>query len=90
MNDPVDAENKSQEPSAEPDTFQAPAYVPVFIKETIILVLGISIGFLWSSYLRESTEEANLVVALAIVILCLVRLIYFIYTDKYPTPPDQS
>lgn len=90
MTDPVKAEKKSQEQSEAPDTLQAPGYVAVFTKETIILVLGISIGFLWSTYLRQRGEEANLVVALGIVILCLLRLIYFMYADKYPSPPNQS
>ena len=46
-----------------------------FIKELLILSVGLGIGFFWSQY-SEASQEAHLVIGLLIVILCLVRYIY--------------
>lgn len=53
-----------------------------FIKEACILLLGVMIGFAWSQYFREVSQEAHLVVALSIVILCMVRYIYLISRSR--------
>lgn len=46
-----------------------------FLKELLILIVGLGIGFFWSQY-SEASQEAHLVIGLLIVILCLVRYIY--------------
>lgn len=53
-----------------------------FIKEVCILLLGVMIGFAWSQYFREVSQEAHLVVALSIVVLCMVRFIYLMSRSR--------
>lgn len=53
-----------------------------FLKESGILLLGVLIGFLWHMYFSETSQEAHLVVSLAIVILCMVRYIYLISRSR--------
>lgn len=47
-----------------------------FVKEVIILGLGVFIGFLWHMYYQTASNEAHLIVILLLVVLCLVRYIY--------------
>lgn len=53
-----------------------------FIKEVAILILGVMIGFVWSQYFREVSQEAHLVVSLSIVVLCMVRFIYLMSSSR--------
>lgn len=58
------------------------------VKEILILFLGIFIGWIWSTYGREAGEEAHLVIFLTVIIICLVRFIYLLFTIR-PAVPEE-
>jgi len=47
-----------------------------FLKEVLILALGLFIGFFWTEYAQQVGNEGHLVVFLLVIILCLVRYIF--------------
>ncbi len=82
-NDPPSSESPENDPSDEFDREFATDNVHTqFLKESGILLLGVLIGFLWHMYFSETSQEAHLVVSLAIVILCMVRYIYLISRSR--------
>jgi len=56
----------------------------LFAKEVFTLLLGVMIGFGWSKYSDAVSQEAHLVILLALVVLCLVRYIYLIIRFRRP------
>ena len=82
-NDPSPSNPSANDPDDEFDREFAPDNVHTqFLKESGILFLGVLIGFLWHMYFSETSQEAHLVVSLAIVILCMVRYIYLISRSR--------
>ena len=54
-------------------------FAPVFVKEVVILCLGLVIGFFWGYYFEEvERQEVHVIMILLIVVLCLTRFIYYI------------
>ncbi len=47
-----------------------------YIKECTMLFVGVFIGFFWSQYFNQVSQEAHIIVLLLLVILCLSRYIF--------------
>lgn len=81
-NHPDGPPSYSVEPDSEQPASSRSDFVPRFVTEVVILLIGLFIGFFWSQYSREVSPDAHIIIALLIVIMVLTRLIYYITRSR--------
>ncbi|HOE98039.1 MAG TPA: hypothetical protein PK847_15820 [Candidatus Sumerlaeota bacterium] len=54
-----------------------------FIRELVVFIGGILLGFFWHIYYAESkTAEAHIIIGLVVIIICMARYIVLFKTAK--------
>lgn len=75
----------SESPQPDPGKPESHAVDPVesiamqFLRELVIFILGILLGFYWHIYYIESqVEEAHIIIGLIVIIICMTRYLFLL------------
>lgn len=76
MMDPNNNPESPDQDQLDAEDAQKRAILVRFVSEMLILLTGVCLGFFWSHYAEGISNEANIIMMLALIIIGLLRYIH--------------